>query len=256
VAALAISPDGSRLALATNDRLVFRAVAEGRIGPEIASARIEGARFGAVTYSVDGLRAVVADRRGRVHAVDARDGTIMTTAVASEPLALAFAPQGTALAVATREGVELRDARSLAKIAARPMTAYRLNFSPDGATLYVRTEAGEGHPVSCLPVPLLAPAPSLDADEHQDLASDALSLSADGAYAASIVRDHLVLWKLPAATPTEDLFDIEDDAAFTVAFSPSDARVFAAPVQGWYEARHALGPQLYLWRIVTDGSKR
>ena len=146
VTGLAISPDGTTLAV-TADGLQLWSTATGqRIGASLPAADAAGP----AAFSPDGrlVAAIGSDGKARLWnvATGQRVGGLMNAGAAGTGTAAAFGPDGSTLATAVGGGIRLWDVATQQEIGT-PMTAgagpaHALAFSPDGRTL--ATAGGDG----------------------------------------------------------------------------------------------------------------
>jgi WD40 repeat protein/class 3 adenylate cyclase len=141
VAAVEFSRDGRSIAVTGLDGTVELrdAVSGRRVRPRLRL----GAAAQAMAFSPDGDRLAVADISGSLRVLDLRTGTVRRgPGLAGFAAHLSFSPDGEMLAIGLAEqGTELRDGRSLRRLAGVPSRAgddsWWVRFSPDGRLLAV-----------------------------------------------------------------------------------------------------------------------
>ena len=135
------SPGGRSIAVTGESGTVeLRDAATGRrVRPPLRSL---GAPATAMAFSPDGGRLAVADFEGNLRLLDLGSGKVRRARLAGSPTHLSYSPDGGMLAIGLAErGTELRDGRSLRRVARLPQRAgedgWLVRFSPDGRQLAV-----------------------------------------------------------------------------------------------------------------------
>jgi WD40 repeat protein len=141
IASVALSADGQHVASAAERIVRVATTADGRVVTEVQA----GGAVNALTFAPDGLTIAVADATGGVIVAPLGPGRRTTARLAGAAVALAFAPDGSRLAVADASGAitllnpASGEDESEARSWAQPIRW--LEYSPDGSTLFVATDA-------------------------------------------------------------------------------------------------------------------
>jgi WD40 repeat protein len=139
VRSLSYSPDGSRLASASEDQTVK--VWDARSGAEVLCLRGHTERVFSVTFSPDGTRLASASWDGTVKVWDARTGALLRnlSGHTGGVLSVSYSPDGTRLASASWDNtVKVWDARTGAEVfclRGHTKPVFSATFSPDGTRL-------------------------------------------------------------------------------------------------------------------------
>jgi WD40 repeat protein/subtilisin-like proprotein convertase family protein len=141
VESVVLSADGQHVASAAGRIVRVAAAADGRVVTEVQA----GGAVNAIAFAPDGATIAVADATGAVVVAPFGAGRRTTVRLTAAAVALAFAPDGNRLAVADASGaITLVAAASgetegEVRLSAHPIRW--LEYSPDGSTLLVATDA-------------------------------------------------------------------------------------------------------------------
>jgi WD40 repeat protein/serine/threonine protein kinase len=219
------SPDGGRLASASDDQTVK--VWDAQSGAELVTLRGHTAAVNSVAFSSDGARLASASWDYTVRVWDARTGTeVLTLGHTAAVNSVAFSPDGGRLASASDDRtVKVWDARTGAEVLTLRGHTAAVNsvaFSPDGGRL---ASASDDQTVKVWDA--RTGAEGFTRRGHT-AAVNAVAFSPDGGRLASASADDTVkLWD--ARTGTEFLtLSGHTDAVHAVGFSPDGARLASA----------------------------
>ncbi len=226
VNSVAFSPDGQRLASASDDGTVK--VWDATTGQETLTLRGHTNEVNAVAFSPDGQRLASASNDGTVKVWDATTGqeTLTLTGHTTLVNSVAFSPDGQRLASASNDGtVKLWDAASgqeALTLRGHTNSVYSVVFSPDGKRL---ASAGLDETVKVWDA--TTGQETLTFKGHSDLVYSVV-FSPDGKRLASASCDKTVkVWD--ATTGEETLtFKGHSDFVSSVAFSPDGERLASA----------------------------
>jgi WD40 repeat protein/tRNA A-37 threonylcarbamoyl transferase component Bud32 len=229
VAAVAFSPDGTRLASAGGDGMLR--VWEVATGAELFARRGRAARpdapagLSAVAYSPDGRRLATTGADETLRLWDAGTGAELATLPGKAVAAVAYSPDGKLLATAGPDGtVRLRnpaDGAELRALRGHDGSVLALAFGPDGRL----ASAGADRTVRVWDT---AGGKELFALKGHSAAIHAVAFSPDGKRLASAGADRVVrLWDAVAGGKSSAL-EGHTAAVSAVAFSPDGMRLASA----------------------------
>ncbi|GEM_PF-1543808 len=244
---VAVSPDGSRVAVADGDGALL---VLGPGGRELWRDAVGDLTRTALAFNADGTRLVAGNEDGGVQVFDAATGAVCASITGDEAwlLSIAFSPDGTRVVAASEDGFiqawNSADGRKAWSVRFIPDPIYVLAFTPDGGTLVVASEIGA--------VRYIDPVTGRDrtpGDGHLDPVV-ALAFSPDGkGLVSGGVGGGVIIWDLEKASPRWRKAGGRY-GVLSVAYDAGGAAVWVT--DGAAVHRYGDGPGRHAWRRIED----